>query len=199
MDELKISIFSPRKDQCDLCLAFANKNPDITQEDYDAHIKKKNDARAAMNDDIENSDYKFVFTMDVETVLLCPVTKASAAYFKSKLTVHNFTIYNCNPGSGYCFLWDETEADLQASVFATLIIKNITILQKYLEKGHTQMKCDSMHSKIERKTRNKEIYLPSAYVLLCEKARSNPEPFKVRYCHHDDFYNYSTLKFYLSI
>ena len=31
------------------------------------------------------------------------------------------------------------------------ILANITIIQKFLEKGHTQMEADSMHSTIERK------------------------------------------------
>jgi hypothetical protein len=240
MDEMKISMYRPRKDLCDLCLGYENKNPDITKEIYDSHILKKNEARNAMEADIANQEYKAVFTMDLEAVLVCPVTKASAAYYKSKLIVHNFTVYDCRTHQGFCYLWDESEADLQASVFATLIVKflednvsvdegdvivlwsdgccyqnrneilanallnfsinrKISIIQKYLEKGHTQMPCDSMHSKIERKCRRQEIYLPSTYITLCAKARQKPAPFQVLYCHHDYFLNYSKMKFYSSI
>ncbi|KAK3932687.1 Ribosomal protein S12 methylthiotransferase [Frankliniella fusca] len=37
---------------------------------------------------------------------------------------------------------------------------NIKITHRYLEKGHTQMECDSVHALIERKTRNQDIYTP---------------------------------------
>jgi hypothetical protein len=45
------------------------------------------------------------------------------------------------------------------------------ITQKNLEKGHTQMECDSVHATIERKLKNQDIYLPSDYARLCEKSR----------------------------
>ena len=92
-NDLKLGIFSPRKDQCDLCVGFANKNPEITDEMYETHRKRKDEARNAKKQDTENPATKFVFTMDVQAVLICPLMKASALYYKSKLIVHNFTIY----------------------------------------------------------------------------------------------------------
>lgn len=50
---------------------------------------------------------------------------------------------------------------------------NIPITQKFLEKGHTQMEGDSVHSVIERKLKNKHIYLPSDYVRYTKSAREN--------------------------
>ncbi|KAF2889339.1 hypothetical protein ILUMI_16834 [Ignelater luminosus] len=44
------------------------------------------------------------------------------------------------------------------------IVHGISIIQKYLTKGHTQMECDSAHSCIERKLKNRVIKLPSDYV-----------------------------------
>lgn len=38
---------------------------------------------------------------------------------------------------------------------------NITIKHSYLEKGHTQMECDSIHSLIERRCKNETIFTPS--------------------------------------
>lgn len=49
---------------------------------------------------------------------------------------------------------------------------NVTITQKFLEPGHTQMECDSVHSAIERKLKNREIHLPSDYVTITKEARS---------------------------
>ena len=36
--------------------------------------------------------------------------------------------------------------------------KGITIAQNYLEKGHTQMECDSVHSVIERKKKPRNLH-----------------------------------------
>ena len=56
----------------------------------------------------------------MQAVLLCPRTKASSLYYKTKLQVHNFTLFNLNTKEGYCYLWNETEGDLSSEVFAHL-------------------------------------------------------------------------------
>ena len=239
-EDMKISIFSTRKDLCDVCVSYANQDSSVTEEDYNLHIKRKNEAQAEKTRDIKNMEKLFVFTMDVQAVLVCPIIRASAGYYKSKLTVHNFTLYDVRTQAGYCNLWDESEGDLSANVFATMITNfietkvrfkpsdeiilwsdgccyqnrncvltnallnlamkcGIVIVQKYLEKGHTQMEADSMHSTIERKLRRKQIYLPSAYMTYCETARINPGPYQVQYWHHDEFLHYAKLKFFSSI
>ena len=47
-------------------------------------------------------------------------TKASSLYYKTKLQVHNFTLFNLNTKEGYCYLWNETEGDLSSEIFAHL-------------------------------------------------------------------------------
>ena len=54
---------------------------------------------------------------------------------------------------------------------------DITITQKFLEKGHTQMKCDSVHSVIERKLKKTDCYLPSQPSQLTKEARIYPFPY----------------------
>lgn len=46
---------------------------------------------------------------------------------------------------------------------------NITVKQKFLEKGHAKMECDSMHSRIERQLVVKDIYTPAQYLQECQK------------------------------
>lgn len=118
-------------------------------------------------------------------MLLSPSLKASALYYKTKLKVHNFTIYNLKTNDALCYLWDESEGGLDSDEFSSIIIHfidtevdktkydnvilysdgctyqnrnctlanalllvanktGLTITQKYLEKGHTQMECDSI-------------------------------------------------------
>lgn len=211
-DELNRSLFTPKKDQCDTCCS--HKVGNITEDIYNAHIRSKNTAR---NEKVMDKDkaQKFgdvhVFTHDLQAVKLCPQLETSALYYKTKLCVHNFTIYNLGTKDVFCYWFDETNAGLTASVFISCIIhilrrtleqkcipiilysdgctaqnrnvflanallqlaieKNVVIEQKILEKGHTQIECDAVHSSIEQKIKNKGIFLPYQYAALSKKAR----------------------------
>jgi len=152
--------------------------------------------------------------MDLQAVKICPNLKASALYYKCKIYVHNFTMYNLSSHECTCYWWDETQSDLSASSFVSCIIDQITdynlkypliniilwsdgccyqninctlsnvllefaintisIEQKYLTKGYTQMECNSVHSTIENKLRNTNIYLPSDYMRITKSARTKP-------------------------
>lgn len=63
----------------------------------------------------------------------------------------------------------------------------IKINQKYLEKGYTQMECDSIHKNIVKKMRNREIYSSAGYVEICKTARIKPQPNKVQQFDHTFF------------
>lgn len=63
---------------------------------------------------------------------------------------------------------------------------DVTIVQKFLVAGHTQMECDSMHSCIERRIR-KDIYTLRDYIIIFETARLNPSPYKVTQLYHNNF------------
>lgn len=78
-------------------------------------------------------------------------------------------------------------------------LKNVCIIQNILEKGQTQMCCDSVHSVIERKIKNRIISVPADYVNIIETARKNPMPYNVIYLEHTFFKAYSNLKYYSSI
>lgn len=115
---------------------------------------------------------------------------ASFAYYKLKLTTHNFIVYNLATHDAMAYWIDELECSLSDSIFASCltdflsellnqslnpvilysdgcgyqnrnsilsnallhlsVAKKVVIIQKYLEKGHTQMEYDSVHSTIER-------------------------------------------------
>jgi hypothetical protein len=218
---------------CDICSSYAAGN--INKSDYDEHIQKKESARDEKRKDKKRaSDGEFhLVTMDVQKVLLSPMLNASALYYKTKLIVHNFTVYDLTTHVVTCYLFDETEAELKASSFATCIIKffedhykddlpiivysdgctsqnrnaflssallhyackhNKIIIQKFLEKGHTQMEVDSVHAMIEKKVRGKSIYVPMDYVTISKEARSTPSPYEVVYMYHNDFIDYGGLR-----
>lgn len=75
--------------------------------------------------------------------------------------------------------------------------RNIAITQNILEKGHTQMEVDSVHSTIERCLRRQPIYAPCNYVEMIQRARQ--VPYKVKYIDHSFFRDYSALRFYETI
>ncbi len=238
VDRMKIAIHQPKKDRCDICCSYEAGN--IEESEYNAHIEKKDSARAEKSTDKRDAiDGKaHVITMDVQKVLLCPMLNASALYYKTKLVVHNFTVFDLATTNVTCFLWDECQADLVASVFATCLIRYLDenykdklpivifsdgctsqnrnailsnalvhysvktgkpIIQKYLEKGHTQMEVDSVHAHIETNLKGKSIYLPSDYVDICKSARKTTHGYNVTAMKFDDFLDFSQNRSYRSI
>lgn len=214
-----ISIFTPKKDQCDLCCAYSKGNADA--EKYMEHITRKEEARVEKNQDKSNADARnMVLCVDVQRVLLAPALKASALYYKTKLQVHNYSIYNLGTRDCVCYLWNETEGAVTANEFATCLFDfleskkddfdTVTVIsdgctyqnrnrvlttalrlfcvkyekilvQKILERGHTQMEVDSVHATVERQLKHVEVYLPLDYVHLIRSARRKPCPYEVKY------------------
>lgn len=123
-DRRNLALYSPKKDCCDLCEGF--KYGHISQADYDTHQNRKTQARDAKNVSkefaINNSDKYASLTMDVQAVKLAPYIRASSMYYKTKLCVHNFTVFNQATADVCCYLWDETNGGLEASVFATMVL-----------------------------------------------------------------------------
>ena len=192
-DNMNLSLFQPKKDKCDTCVMFETGN--LTEDQWKEHRQKKDSARDAKSHDkdrLTNDGRLKVLSMDLQAVLLSPCLQASALYYKTKLCVHNFTIFDLRSHDVSCYVWHEGEAGLNASEFASCVANhlerdianfdeiilysdgctyqnrnvvlantltslaqkhNTTIIQKYLEKGHTQMEVDSFHSVTEKAER----------------------------------------------
>ncbi|KAK7474663.1 hypothetical protein BaRGS_00034087 [Batillaria attramentaria] len=72
-------------------------------------------------------------------------------------------------------------------------IPNIqTIDQKFLESGHSQMECDSMHVCIERSRRGVRIHQPDQWITVIQCARDS-DPYTVVTLEHDAFYDFKEL------
>lgn len=76
-------------------------------------------------------------------------------------------------------------------------IRNISNLEKieikFLESGHTQMECDSMHSTIEKAKKNLKIFSPAEYETIIKAARKK-QPYEVIRLNFTDFYDLKLLK-----
>lgn len=230
--ELNYSLFKPRKDQCDTCVAYKVGN--ISEAEFRSHRAEIEICRKQKEKDVEDGllGLCILLCQDVQAVQLCPKLLASALYFKLKLQVHNFTIYDIISHKSSNYIWDETQGEVKASIFVSIVVNHIrelvkqispnvpiiiysdgcgyqnrnailssalsqlamestvTIIQKFLVKGHTQMECDSSHALIERKTKGMTVDIPNDFVEAVKAARSDPFPLDVHNLEHTFFYNY---------
>lgn len=109
-----LDFYMPKKDQCDDCVVF-NNLPDDEKENardaYNEHINNKNTARQLMNNDKEEAEKNLEIhaaTFDLEKVLTMPRSESSSFFYKRKVSLYNFTIYDLVTREGFCFVWDET-------------------------------------------------------------------------------------------
>ncbi|CAH1379272.1 unnamed protein product, partial [Tenebrio molitor] len=64
-------------------------------------------------------------SFDLQAVPPLPNGNVSTFYYKSKLNVYNFTIFNISEKNGFCYMWHEGEAKRGANEIATCIFKYI--------------------------------------------------------------------------
>lgn len=94
-----------------------------------ARQDKNKDKEAAINEEIH------VITAYLQAVILCPYLNASALYFKTKLCVHNFTVYNLSNHQATCYWFDETVTDLKATTYASFLWTTLlTYLKRTIKK-----------------------------------------------------------------
>jgi len=72
--------------------------------------------------------------MYLESVLLCPNTLASSMFYKQKLQVHNFTIYNLGDKSVTLYVWHEANGGVTANEFISCIVDFIMNLNQDAER-----------------------------------------------------------------
>ncbi|KAG4067983.1 hypothetical protein HA402_010669, partial [Bradysia odoriphaga] len=238
-DKMNLALFRPRKDQCDTCVGFKSKQ--VSEAKYVLHVERQKRAKGEKKFDKEAALNfgRHVFTGDTQAVKLSPDVNATAIYYKTRLQLHNYTIYNLVSHQCTNYWWDETQGDLSSSSFVSCIIAhfekhclsdtfpitlysdgcgyqnrnqflsnalsnfavkyNKIVEQKWLEKGHTQMECDSAHAKIEKKLKDCSINVPTDYVAVTRSARKTVKvngirkdcPFDVEYLSHDFFKNFA--------
>lgn len=64
-----------------------------------------------------------VVAVDLQQTLPCPKIRAGVAYYKRKLRVRNFCIYDINKREGTMFLWDEVTGGHGSDEVASCILK----------------------------------------------------------------------------
>lgn len=238
-DEKNLAIHIPKKDKCDICCSYELKH--VSEEFYKLHQLRKDAARDEKSRDkvAASEGLIHVLCSDLMMVQPLPCLRASSAYYKLKLTAHCFTVHNLLTHDSKAYWFDETQASLNATTFATCLwdyleeilsespktvvlwsdgcsyqnrnsilsnallhlsmLRNVTIIQKYLVKGHTQMECDSVHSTIERYIQHMDIHLTSQYASHTTSARKLPMPYCATVLNHNFVKDFGVSTIYSSI
>ncbi|KAL7861050.1 hypothetical protein AOLI_G00173990 [Acnodon oligacanthus] len=121
MDEfnhLNLALYHPKNNQFDTCCSNEGHAEDEAQLN---HCLIKEEACEEKEEENTADDGKMVPCMDLQTFLLFQKLKASSLYYKTKLALHNLTLYNMASHSGNCHEWHEGEGGLSANEFASSV------------------------------------------------------------------------------
>ncbi|KAK3908308.1 Bis(5'-nucleosyl)-tetraphosphatase, symmetrical, partial [Frankliniella fusca] len=167
--KFNLGFHKPKKDRCDLCSVYDLCNAAQKaklQEKYDLHIKHKIDAKVARKADREyaeaNKDTVCYAIYDLQKTLSVPQLETSEVYYKRKLSMYNFTIYNVIQHQGYCYTWNESEAKKGANEIATCVLQ---FIEKMASNGVKEIIFWSDNCSGQ----NKNKYLFSMYTFACAK------------------------------
>ncbi|CAH1110537.1 unnamed protein product [Psylliodes chrysocephalus] len=105
-----LAIFKPKKDQCSICNEAERLNSKGTDIKYQEYVRQEDAIKAMKENDKKASknDSKISYgTFDLQAVLTLPYAGDCQIYYKRKLSLFNFTVFDFRE-DGHCFLWDET-------------------------------------------------------------------------------------------
>nr|CAH7744237.1 unnamed protein product [Callosobruchus chinensis] len=127
--EPALDFFIPKKDQCYKCNAYKSAtDKTLLLEEYESHKKREKDAMLMKKKDKEKavaekgSSFRAV-TFDLQAILQVPFAGDNQIFYKLKLNVYNFTIFDASNSNGYCYVWDETHGKKGSTEIGTCILK----------------------------------------------------------------------------
>ena len=120
--DFNLSFFQPKKDLCDICHNYDNSSPEqklSLEENYRIHIKNKNAAREIKQSEKQRANESkgkiCCAVFDLQQVLQAPKINVGLSYYKLKLSVFNFTVFNLATKGCNCYMWTEVTANRGAS------------------------------------------------------------------------------------
>ena len=120
--EYNLSFHLPTNDQCSWCtevrIAGMSDEPDDA---YAAHIRRKDEVRAAKEQDKIAFEGRIAATFDLQQVLTAPKLNVGAAYYLRKLNVYNLCVYELQTHEGFAYMWNESEGNRRANEIATAV------------------------------------------------------------------------------
>lgn len=123
----QLSFHVPKKDQCSTCNIYYSAIDKADLEDgWQLHKKREKEAMDMKDEDkkrsLQDPTYRAI-SFDLEAILSVPFSADTQIYYKRKLSVFNFTIFDAFDHSGHCFVWDETHGSKGASEIGTCLLK----------------------------------------------------------------------------
>ena len=133
--EFNLGFFIPKKDQCALCSQKKQYEGDpqkmaalqehLRQKDRAQDEKRRDKAVAAHDESC------LLATFDMQSVLQLPVSEVGVLYYKRKLVLHNFTVYdNTAPHKAHCYLWTETDGKRGANEIGSCLLRYLQSLNE---------------------------------------------------------------------
>lgn len=129
--EFNISFFSPKKDLCDVCTMYNNTKGDKKynlKNEYDIHLKEIELSRTEKNNDKLKPDV-IVAVYDFQAIMTLPQENSSVFYYKSKLNVFNFTIYDMKEHTSDCYVWDESHGKRGGNEINTCVLQFLKMIE----------------------------------------------------------------------
>ncbi|KAJ8868061.1 hypothetical protein PR048_031870 [Dryococelus australis] len=192
---------------------------------YLKHLECKEAEREHRNEDKEaakNDSNILAFNFDLQAVFNTPKCAVGPFFYVRKLAVYNLALYNLG-NQDYRNLrmhlevpnnsnWNTSGLELYLTAaqgsrkmplacMCLYVVRNHPTIQlidhPFFEPGHSQMECDSIHSKIEQKAKAIPVYTPDEWLQIMRTARTNPRHYEVTMLLHDDFQDFNSTKEYL--
>ncbi|CAB3248457.1 unnamed protein product [Arctia plantaginis] len=123
-----LSFHRPKKDQCSLCSTYREGTDDIKanlHETYTTHILQKQSFRAKRSERKQEAQKDALTiacaTFDLQQVINLPISNESAVFYKRRLSVYNFTIYEMVSHDCFCYTWHEGQSKRGASEISTAL------------------------------------------------------------------------------
>ncbi|XP_073952058.1 uncharacterized protein [Choristoneura fumiferana] len=167
-DHMNIAFFIPKKDMCDKCHAFTN-HESPTEEQISAHNKHIANKEIARNykakdkEDARNNAPKVVCaTYDFQKILHCPSGEVSLFYYKRKLSLMHFTVFDTGIKEASCYLWPENVAKRGANEVGSCLL---SFIEKKVSNGAMDIRFWS--DNCSGQNRNRVIY--SLYMYASNK------------------------------
>ncbi|KAK3085282.1 hypothetical protein FSP39_001017 [Pinctada imbricata] len=135
-EEYNFSFHTPKKDQCQLCALYYQKEKEGNLSDelkkrYEDHIQRKNKARDEKSSDkayAKSNPAYHCATFDLQSVLHTPCSNVSQVYYKRKLNCYNLSVYSLGNSDATCFMWNETEGKRGSNEIGTCLLMYIRSL-----------------------------------------------------------------------
>lgn len=126
-NEMNLSFHRPKKDKCTLCTMFREGSELVKkdiEEKYNAHLKEKDKVREikteCKNKSIQDKT-EVAAVFDLQQVMYLPKSNESAIFYKRRLAVFNFTIYDLSTKDCHCYTWHETVSRRGASEISSCV------------------------------------------------------------------------------